>query len=323
MKNPLLSVIIPVYNMGNTLGAALDSLLAQSFRDFEVVIINDGSTDTSEKVIKNYGQKFEHFQYLVQENRGVSVARNSGMNIAKGELIVFMDADDFLAPTYLEENLKLYDNEDVIITGITKIQEGKETRIIPNKTGTLNRKDFISDFVSVQLCKGIYGFVSNKFFKKNITAERGIYFNPELKLSEDLDFFVRYYPHCEKLKLTDSTGNFYSYTPKKGEVDYLLLIEVYRTMKEMLKNNSANTADIILLEKYLSDLKYAYFTEMQNISLKNISKGAAELSDIIFEKDSDFNRRFIRNSVESSDFLKLKNYLILRDIYLKIKRSFL
>lgn len=96
------SVIIPVYNVDAYLSACLESVLAQTFQDFEVICINDGSTDNSLDILNQYAQKDNRIYVVSQKNQGVSVARNNGIITAKGDYITFLDSDDIIAPTFLE-----------------------------------------------------------------------------------------------------------------------------------------------------------------------------------------------------------------------------
>ncbi|PKC52446.1 nucleotide-diphospho-sugar transferase [Rhizophagus irregularis] len=102
--NPSVSVIIPVYNRENKIKIALESLINQSYQNFEAIIIDDGSTDQTAKVIKEYN--CSNFRYVYQENSGVSVARNKGIAESKGEYICFLDSDDFYEPTFIEKMWK-------------------------------------------------------------------------------------------------------------------------------------------------------------------------------------------------------------------------
>ena len=102
---PLVSVIIPAYNVSPYIGDTLESVFAQTFDNYEVVVVNDGSPDTEqlEREIKPY---LGRIRYLTQENQGASVARNTGLRAARGEFIAFLDADDLWLPSYLDEQMK-------------------------------------------------------------------------------------------------------------------------------------------------------------------------------------------------------------------------
>ena len=98
-----ISVIIPVYNVEKYLRECLDSLINQSFKDFEVICIDDGSTDKSYKILEEYSQKDSRIKVLKQEHNGAGAARNLGIEIAKGKYIQFLDSDDYFEPNMLEE----------------------------------------------------------------------------------------------------------------------------------------------------------------------------------------------------------------------------
>ncbi len=109
---PKVSVIIPAYNIAEYIAEALDSVFAQTFRDFEVVVINDGSPDTEnfERVLEKY---FDEIIYLKQENRGVGPARNVAIEHSRGSLLAFLDGDDIWLPDYLESQVKFLETEDL------------------------------------------------------------------------------------------------------------------------------------------------------------------------------------------------------------------
>ncbi len=109
-----ISIIIPIYNVEKYLNDCLDSVFRQSYQDFEVIAINDGSTDNSLKIIESY--KEEHSERLTiidQENKGISASRNAGINASKGEFIYFLDSDDFIPPNMLEKCIQYFSNHDV------------------------------------------------------------------------------------------------------------------------------------------------------------------------------------------------------------------
>ena len=104
MTNPLVSVIIPNYNYGLYLGQAIESVLAQTYKNVEIIVVDDGSTDNSQQVLANYGDKIKWFK---QTNQGVSKARNRGISDSKGEIIAFLDSDDVWLPQKLEKQVHL------------------------------------------------------------------------------------------------------------------------------------------------------------------------------------------------------------------------
>jgi glycosyltransferase involved in cell wall biosynthesis len=104
LQSPQLSVIIPTYNCDRYLGQALDSVFSQSYRDYEVIVVDDGSTDHTATLLRSYGSRV---QAIHQTNQGVAVARNHGIQAARGEWVAFLDADDFLLPDKLEKRMAI------------------------------------------------------------------------------------------------------------------------------------------------------------------------------------------------------------------------
>ncbi len=115
MKSPTISVIVPVYNAESTLQRCVDSILAQTFEDFELILINDGSKDQSGDICDEYAAKDSRVKVIHKPNGGVSSARNAGLRIAHGEYIAFIDSDDYIDNDYLL-GFKHYD-ADLIISG--------------------------------------------------------------------------------------------------------------------------------------------------------------------------------------------------------------
>lgn len=106
MNSPLVTVIVPIYNVAGYLAECLNSLVRQTLKQIEIIMVNDGSTDNSEAIAKTYSGKYENFKLISGENRGLSAARNIGLEVASGEYVYFLDSDDFIADNAIE---KLYD----------------------------------------------------------------------------------------------------------------------------------------------------------------------------------------------------------------------
>lgn len=116
MKNPKVTIIIPAYNSQEYIERCLDSVLVQTFRDFEVLVINDGSTDNTGEVVKGYAEKNKQIRYVEQKNMGVAKTRNKALKLANGEFVAFLDNDDFIDNDYIEKLLPSK-NEDIVISG--------------------------------------------------------------------------------------------------------------------------------------------------------------------------------------------------------------
>ena len=129
---PLISIIVPVYNAQRFLGKCLESIIYQTYHKFEVILINDGSTDNSHQLCQEIAKKDKRFTVLTQTNNGASSARNRGIEMAKGKWITFVDADDYVEKNYLECLCKnITDEKALIIQGLKQVNsKGDEIKKI-------------------------------------------------------------------------------------------------------------------------------------------------------------------------------------------------
>ena len=192
---PLVSVIIPTYNRGSVLGRAVDSVCAQTCRDFELFVVDDGSTDSTREVLAEYG---ERTTYLYQENRGVSSARNLGIRHSSGEYIALLDSDDAWLPTKLERQLEAMRQHPTLPLCHTEeiwIRQGK--RVNPMKK---HRKygGYIFPYC-LPLC---VISPSSVLMRRWIFDEIG-FFDEDLPACEDYDLWLRLTPTYEVLFLEE------------------------------------------------------------------------------------------------------------------------
>lgn len=139
-----ISVIIPIYNVEKFLPRCLDSVINQSFKNIEIICVNDGSTDKSGKILAKFAEKDARFRVITQDNQGLSASRNNGMEVASGAYIFFLDADDYLHPQALEIfYATAQKSECPIVISQTFCKLGKDT---------LNTKKYIADEISYKVC---------------------------------------------------------------------------------------------------------------------------------------------------------------------------
>jgi glycosyltransferase involved in cell wall biosynthesis len=177
-----ISVIIPTLNRSTTIIRAIESILAQTFKNYEIIVIDDGSTDNTKELISSYDLK-----YVFTENRGVSYARNLGVEMAKGEWIAFLDSDDEWLPTKLEEQI-LYSNDkpDILLIHTDEIWIRDGVRVNPPKK---YKKGGGDQFIpNLKLCA--IG-PSTSMLKKDIFLELGG-FRVDLPCCEDYDFWLKF-----------------------------------------------------------------------------------------------------------------------------------
>ena len=176
---PLVSIIVPCYNQAQYLAETLDSVLAQTYSNWECIIVNDGSPDNTEEIAKAYCVKDKKFIYISQDNAGVSMARNNGISISHGEYILPLDGDDLIAPTYLEKAISIF-----IKNPNTKLVYC-EARKFGASMGILELNEYHYDQFIYYNCL----FSSCLFRKADFLMTNG--YNPNMKEGcEDWDFYL-------------------------------------------------------------------------------------------------------------------------------------
>lgn len=186
VENPLLSVIVPVYNAARFIPRCLESLLGQTYRNLEIICVNDGSADDSAAVLDAYAAKDSRVKVIHKENAGVSEARNRGLALAKGDIIGFCDADDAYVPGALERVVALFESAEceIVVTGFYTLgEEGAgPVRCVPEAFPCTGRE--LQERMLYQDC--IMGAVWNKFFKRACVS--GVKFDTRLTHCEDMHF---------------------------------------------------------------------------------------------------------------------------------------
>lgn len=185
---PFFSVIIPLYNKENFIEATLKSVLNQSFNDFEVIIINDGSTDESEQKVLRFDDS--RIKYFYTQNKGVSAARNYGISIAKADFIAFIDADDYWYPNFLEEifqNINRFPNQK-IFSAAFEIETPKKN--IPALYSIEKTNDYqIVNYFDASFKESVI-WTSSAVFHKTVFEEIGN-FDVTIKSGQDTDLWIR------------------------------------------------------------------------------------------------------------------------------------
>lgn len=208
-----ISVIMPVYNVEKFLPQCLDSIVNQTFGDFELICINDGSTDGSLQILRDYAKKDERIHIISQINKGLSAARNAGLNFATGEYITFVDSDDW-ADLNLFEKLcdaaKKYDADIVCGEILRKYPSGKtrdKLRLKEEKLyTTVNEK-----FAVFEIPRKCYAF--SRLYRRSKIQEFNLYFK-EGVFFEDAGFVFRAFYYLEKAVSVPGTFYYYRVNPK-------------------------------------------------------------------------------------------------------------
>lgn len=286
--NYFFSVVIPLYNKVNFIQDCLDSVLQQTYENFEIIIVNDGSTDGSEEIVKR--NKDSRIRFFSQENKGVSEARNKGIHEAKGEYIALLDADDYWFPHHLEslhELIILFPNAGLYGDRYEIKIQNKSIRLAQIPNYIKNKPVLINDYFAESLADPIL-WTSACAFKKSIFNNIGP-FDKKLRTAQDLDFFVRgalkfsvaFYPKVGMRYIKDSENNL---AKSKFNTDRVYFISKYKT-EEKENSSLKNYLDINrfalvirckldgdpLWKKVISDIDFNHLNFKQKILLKSPS----------------------------------------------------
>ena len=276
---PKVSIIVPVYNAEKVLRRCLDSILNQSYKDFELIVINDGSKDKSIKIINEYKEKDNRVKVIDNKNNGVSETRNIGIKASVGEYIQFIDSDDYIEPYMIEETLiKIEENKaDSIITGLfldiesnTEIKSSKQTFEKKIEEGKKN----IAIGVMERLNGTYINSPVNKIYKRSIIVDNNIYMDKRIDLGEDLLLNLEYFKHCKKVIFDDKCYYHYcmqvednltfKYRSDKLELMYL----IYCKCNEYFNTCNIDNKMLMNLNNIFIKWMYSCFIDLHNNDCK-------------------------------------------------------
>lgn len=200
---PEISVIVPVYKVEPYIRRCVDSILSQTFTDFELILVDDGSPDNSGVICDEFTEKDSRVRVIHKENGGVSSARNAGIDAARGNWITFVDSDDYVTEQYLED---LYEPEfDMTVVGHQHIVDYRDTS--ESKQLNLSKTDFLDmrSFSEIIEHSGKYWlmFCWGKLYRKQLMLENKICFDKSLTIGEDYVFVITYLSFVTSLKMTE------------------------------------------------------------------------------------------------------------------------
>ncbi len=247
---PEISIIVPLYNKRNYVAAMLESVHSQTFSDYELIIIDDGSTDGSRQIAEEYAAHDERIHVVPIKNGGVSHARNVGLEMAAGTYITFIDADDTVAPNYLENLYRCITENDVelVISGVVKVGDdsSQSASVLPPFHGKKIWEDILPTFAQVQKESGIYGFCVAKVFPKSILGN--IRFDEKLQLAEDFDFYLKLYNNVSAVYYDNAALYYYRQNTDNSpmsvadnEIDYFAQLDIQLRYASFLKGNGVYT----------------------------------------------------------------------------------
>lgn len=269
----LITVVIPVYNAENTLEDCVESVCGQSYTSFEVLLINDGSTDKSGDICEKLTQKYNNIKSFTIENNGVSNARNVGIRYSKGKYISFVDADDVVDSDFLTELYSLTNKEKCMgVVGIKKQHNGEVSFSVSEKMNISS-----GDFMVLEK-HGLLNSVNNKLYNRKYIIQNELYFDTKYKNGEDCMFNLQYFRLVDTIKVSDKALYTYNMNDSglHSEVSFDTVKSIVKMHSIMLECSWKNKPqiDVKMIREYTNAIrKYALYSDVKFfVKVKNISK---------------------------------------------------
>ena len=273
MTNPKISVVVPVYNTEKYLKRSLDSILNQSLKDIEVICVNDGSTDSSLNILKNYAKKDSRIILINQQNKGLGAARNIGIRASNSENIIFFDSDDTVDESMLE---KLYstmnsENSDIVYTRYKYLLNDGSVEKDSPRINIFTKNEIFGALVSYDLPPS----ASLYLLKKELFLMSGIYY-PERLYYEDLATAYKLFFYAKKISIVNEVlYNYYRYIPQsisnrftiKHIKDFFYIIDDTKLFLD--KRGILLTYERNLLERFYQTLCYILTKAFKNSMVDN------------------------------------------------------
>lgn len=320
----LISVIIPVYQCSEFLDSCLDSIAKQYYKDFEVIMVDDGSMDGSGDICDSYVRKDVRFKVLHQKNSGVSIARNNAIDLAVGDWITFIDADDLVAPEYLLNlnQAQTCNNSEFVCGGMSVQEPDSQFRIERLEKKELNLQITSDARYALQVLRGC---VASKLFSRSIIEKYHLRFDPKIKIAEDLCFTYDYVNQIQRISLISACDYIYRLNSasvthnRKDSFDdnYRTFQHLNRSLKTFVKTNKI---DVGFEDKRFSEISSILLYAV-TLLYKDTSMGKSQRNSVlnsIHPEEWDAFRYHISHSLSEAvlAFLFLHKHIRLADTLL-------
>lgn len=298
MDDIKVSIIVPVYNTEIYLKECLESLVNQSLKNIEIIIINDGSTDKSSLIINEYKKIYKNIIVINTNNVGVGAARNLGIKKASGQYITFVDSDDFIEKEMYEVLYKIANNtdSDIVISGINFYYENLEIfndNKFENEIKYYYRKDILKNF----FMGNVSTYSWDKIYKRDIFCMNNLKYSEDTSTGEDIIIAIKAINSC--IKVARTNNKLYNYRQREGSITHTYsrdkIADNNRMISEAIKYAKENIKDI--------NKDYIIYYEIKNLISMFIE----------YVKIMNFNRTNIYSNLKDT-FGDLGNEILFKDI---------
>lgn len=321
MDRNLISVIVPIYNVEIYLDRCIESIVNQTYKNLEIILVNDGSTDNSLTICQKWAKKDNRIKVIDKENGGLSSARNAGLDIANGEYVSFVDSDDYIDKNIYDEMIKniIITKSDIISCSIQEIQNnGNKINTLNKKDTILNSEECIKDLLFNH--KRITPYAWDKLYKKDIIGSSR--FIEKLKFGEDAPFAYDLLKKIKKYQTIDFIGYYYirrdnSLIGNKFKKHQMFAIKAADIiLEDCIKNNRY----VEFAKKHKLDEVYALI----NGIIKSDEEHLDELNTLLSILNS-YTSLFILKHYKFTTALKILfikyNFTLYKKMYLKVKKG--
>lgn len=206
---PVVSIIIPAYNASSYINECITSIINQSFTNWELIIIDDGSNDGTSAICDDYAIQDKRIKAIHSCNSGVSISRNIGIDNANGMYVIFVDADDVLPKDSIKDRISCIQNSQMAIMGFKVFDDTGELESMPKcSCKEWNQLEALNN-IAISKTLGYQGYLWNKIYVLNIIKSNEIYFDEHIAYNEDRLFNIEYLLHCSNIALDDKVVYFY------------------------------------------------------------------------------------------------------------------
>lgn len=318
MEKELVTIIVPIYNVEKYLKECIESIINQTYKNLEIILVNDGSTDDSLKICMDYKEKDKRIVIINKINGGLSDARNKGIDAANGKYICFVDSDDYISSTYVEllYNEARKNNTDIVLCGIKNVNDEKKilSEYGYKKNIVKSGKELLFDYYQENGVEVIVAW--NKLYKRELF---NTYRYNVGKIHEDEFLTYKILYNLDKVSIISDKLYYYrkndtSIVNKKFNLKRLDLIEALENRMTFFKENSENKLYILTVELYVWVLKDFY------VKTKRYIDNSKNIQNNIIKKYKKIKKQFLK-SKEITKIKKIKYlcFYIFYDVYSYIK----
>ncbi len=291
-----ISIIIPVYNAEQYIDNCLKSLIEQTYKNIEIILVDDGSKDSSYDICLEYSKKYNFIKTFHKTNGGPSSARNFGINKASGDYICFVDSDDTVSEYYIEKLLE--NKEDIVLGGfIELINENKKNVKMCNSIQMFKDEEIYIKFLEASE-SDIFNSPWCKLYKRNIIEKNKLRYDESLRMGEDLEFNINYLKYCKSMIIIPDCLYYYNKN-------------VVGSLTKKFEITRWNTEKKIYYEyKKIYELNNLYINYKSNIDCM-LLQGAKKTIYILCASNTKYDEsiKYINDIVNDVEMRKVVNYI--------------